>query len=103
MSIVFEDGVDINRPRQKGTLIDWSFLDRMKVDQSLLVDRVEFSDKTGWPQCYDFSDPSKEAELNYYPIADIRQHFCSQMKKRGYGYVTRTIEKDKSFRVWRTS
>ena len=102
MSIVFEDGVDINRPRQKGSLIDWSFLDRMKVGQSLLVDRAEFSEKTGWPKCYDFSDRSNPT-LGYYPIADIRQHFYTQMKKRGYVYATRTVEKDKSFRVWRIS
>ena len=100
MSIVFEDGVDINRPRQKGTLIDWSFLDDMKGNQSLLVDRVEFSKKTGWPKCYDFSDRSNPT-LDYYPIVDIRQHFYTQMKKRGYKYVSRSVIKDQSFRIWR--
>ena len=100
MSIMFEDGVDINRPKQKGTLIDWSFLDDMKVNQSLLVDRVEFSKKTGWPKRYEFSDRSNPT-LDYYPIVDIRQHFYAQMKKRGYKYVSRSVIKDQSFRIWR--
>ena len=36
-----------------------------------------------------------------YPIADIRQHFYTQMKKRGYKYVSRAVIKDQSFRIWR--
>tara|TARA_Y100000114_G_C11640906_1_gene269201 strand:+ start:313 stop:642 length:330 start_codon:yes stop_codon:yes gene_type:complete len=107
MSIVFEDGVDINDQKQKGTLIDWSFLDRMKIDQSLLVDRVEFSEKTGWPKRYyyppdyDYLDPSTKPDEVYYRIEEIRQRFCSQMKRRGYKYVSRAVIKDQSFRIWR--
>ena len=109
MSIVFEDDVAAPRGHHNSTIIDWSFLDKMKVGQSLLVDKVEFSEKTGWPKRlyyphdYDYTDPNTKPDEVYYGIDEIRQHFSIQMKKRRYGYATRTVEKNKSFRVWRTS
>tara|TARA_Y100000114_G_C11545250_1_gene224550 strand:- start:239 stop:568 length:330 start_codon:yes stop_codon:yes gene_type:complete len=107
MSIVFENNIPLNHPRKDGTYIDWSFLDEMKIDQSLLVDRAEFSEKTGFPKHlhyppdYDYTDPSTKPDEVYARVEEIRQHFIRQMKKRGYKYASRTVVKGKSFRIWR--
>lgn len=69
---------------------NFSFLDRLEVDDSFVINNTEFCQATNWSAPY----PS---------IESIRQRIYHEMKKRGYSYASRAIVGTKTARVWRTA